>query len=172
MNSTTSSTMKVAMTNLGMYNEGALLFRWLDLPATIEEIVYTLKQIGIDKVRYEEWFISDYECDFLQIHEYDDINTRNTLAELTQDNDTIKAVIELEGWNYWKDNLDGIIEHVEEVILLPDVDDQEELGYWLADNGYITIPEELEYYFDYERYGRDWDINCSGGFTSYGYLLL
>ena len=30
--------LRVALTNLGKYNEGELIFKWLDLPATEEEI--------------------------------------------------------------------------------------------------------------------------------------
>lgn len=68
---------KVALTNLGQYNEGHLNYVWLDLPATEEEIEEAMKEIGIGSKRwdggeYEEYFISDYEAPF-SIGEYSDV---------------------------------------------------------------------------------------------------
>ena len=34
-------------------------------------------------------------------------------------------------------------------------DENTELGYWVVDNGYLEVPEELESYLDYEGIGRD-----------------
>ena len=49
------------VTNLGKYNEGELVGKWLDFPTTQKEINTVLKEIGIDGIRYEEIFITDYE---------------------------------------------------------------------------------------------------------------
>lgn len=35
-------------------------------------------------------------------------------------------------------------------------------GHWLFKNGGYSIPSELEYYFDYEAFGRDARINDGG----------
>ena len=51
----------VYITNLGKYNEGYLIGKWLKLPATDEEIKNVLKEIGIDGVLYEEYFFTDWE---------------------------------------------------------------------------------------------------------------
>ena len=51
------------VTNLGKYNEGILAFALLKFPTTTEEVQALLKRIGIDGVRYEEIFITDYETD-------------------------------------------------------------------------------------------------------------
>lgn len=56
------SYLRVALTNLGKYNEGELVFKWLDLPATDEEIEQAFKSIGVaEGTEYEEYFITDYE---------------------------------------------------------------------------------------------------------------
>lgn len=70
-------TIRVALTNLGKYNEGELVFEWLDLPATDIEIDKAMKAIGIGEKRwdggvYEEHFISDYEGP-IEIGEYSNI---------------------------------------------------------------------------------------------------
>lgn len=50
------------VTNLGKYNEGELVGKWLDFPTTQKEINKVLHEIGIDGIRYEEIFITDYEA--------------------------------------------------------------------------------------------------------------
>ena len=45
------------ITNLGKYAEGQLVGETLKFPATTEEVQSLLKNIGVDGVRYEEFFI-------------------------------------------------------------------------------------------------------------------
>ena len=58
---------KIALTNLEYYNEGELLFEWVDLPC--DDFTDAFKAIG----NPEEYFISDYECKIphMIVHEYD-----------------------------------------------------------------------------------------------------
>lgn len=72
---------RVALTNLGKYNEGVLDFVWLDLPATEDDIQEAYDAIGIDGERYEETFISDYEAPF-SIEEYSSLTKLNEVAEV------------------------------------------------------------------------------------------
>jgi len=69
----------VCLQNLGKYNEGELVFEWLSLPATNEEIAETLNAIGIN-AQYEEFMIADYEAPF-SIGEYDNVYKINEIAE-------------------------------------------------------------------------------------------
>ena len=46
------------VTNLGKYNEGELVGKWLDFPTTQKEINTVLKEIGIDGIRYEEMMLA------------------------------------------------------------------------------------------------------------------
>ncbi len=165
--------MKIALTNLGAYNDGELIYEWLELHCTDEQIQDCMKRIGVDGVHYEEYFVTDYECDFLDnISEYENIDTLNELAEVVDDNNAIKAILEHEGLHYWRDDLEGLIRHAEEAVLIPDIDTHEELGQYLVDAGYIDVPEHLLSYLDYEAIGRDWDYNSTGGITNFGYLML
>lgn len=50
------------VTNLRKYNEGKLVGKWLDFQTTQKEINKVLHEIGIDDIRYEEIFITDYEA--------------------------------------------------------------------------------------------------------------
>jgi len=69
----------VCLQNLGKYNEGELVFKWLSLPATNEEIQETFEAIGINE-EYEEYMIADYEAPF-NIGEYSNVYTINEIAE-------------------------------------------------------------------------------------------
>lgn len=59
--------MRIYLTNLGKYNEGELVGEWVDLPIEKENLQEVFKRIGIDGKQYEEYFITDYECDFYEI---------------------------------------------------------------------------------------------------------
>lgn len=51
---------KVFITNLGKYNEGELVGKWLDLPCA--DIEAELAEIGVAPgTQYEEYFITDCE---------------------------------------------------------------------------------------------------------------
>ena len=52
-----SSLFEAYITNLSKYNEGRLVGETLKFPATTEEVQSLLKNIGVDGVRYEEFFI-------------------------------------------------------------------------------------------------------------------
>ena len=86
--------MKAFITNLGKYNEGELVGKWISLPISEEELEEVLKEIGIND-EYEEYFFTDYEIDAdIRLGEYESIETLNELAEKLA-SDTMKAVAEL-----------------------------------------------------------------------------
>ena len=53
------------ITNLGKYAEGQLVGETLKFPATTEEVQSLLKNIGVDGVRYEEFFITAFDGDVM-----------------------------------------------------------------------------------------------------------
>ena len=55
--------MNIYLTNLGKYNEGELIGEWVQLPISNEDLQKVFERIGINE-EYEEYFITDYECDF------------------------------------------------------------------------------------------------------------
>ena len=67
---------------------------------------------------------------------------------------------------------EDLLDELDEFDLLPDVEDDEDLGYYYVEEyGSIDIPEHLKNYFDYEAFGRDVRLENSCLFTSYGFLL-
>ena len=71
------------ITNLGKYNEGFLVGEWVKFPVTNEEMQAVFRRIGIGR-RYEEWFITDYDCPDAAIGkvlgEYESLSELNYLA--------------------------------------------------------------------------------------------
>ena len=66
--------LKIYIANLGKYNEGELVGKWVELPC--EDLDEVLKEIEVvDGTAYEEYAIHDYESDIegLNIGEYDNI---------------------------------------------------------------------------------------------------
>ena len=74
------------VTNLGKYNEGELLSEPLKFPAATEEVQAVLKRIGVEGLRYEEYFMAEYVSDIpglaQSLGEYADIDELNHLAHL------------------------------------------------------------------------------------------
>ena len=172
--------MKIFITNLGMYNEGYLVGKWVKLPVSEDKLDEVLKAIGINEY-YEEFFISDFENERIiglseVVSEYSSVQALNKLAqrleELSDDEtDKLGAVLEYEACRSVSDVLE-LIDKLDEFDLLTDVNDDEALGYYYAEEYCcIDIPEHIQPYFDYEAYGRNIRLESSCLYTSYGFLL-
>lgn len=78
---------RIYLANLGKYNEGFLIGKWVPLPVSDQELQEAFERIGVsDKPNengeyYEEYFITDYEAPF-NIGEYDSIQKLNDKVEL------------------------------------------------------------------------------------------
>ena len=57
-----------------------------------------------------------------------------------------------------------------EYVLLQDVDDDDDLGYFYTDEVFCDIPDWIENYIDYESFGRDIRLNSQGFFSNYGWF--
>ena len=171
--------MKIFITNLGRYNEGYLVGKWVKLPVCEDVLDKVLKEIGIDEY-YEEYFITDYENEIIGIgdviSEYSSVQALNELAQRIEDlsddeADKLGAVLEYEACRSVSEVLE-LLDKLDEFDLLTDVTDDEELGYYYAEEYCcIDIPEYIQPYFDYEKFGRDVRLQSCCLYTSYGFLL-
>ena len=79
---------EVYITNLGKYAEGQLAGETLKFPATTEEVQSLLKNIGVDGVRYEEFFSAQRRRSFchmqrlITVEDYGQICMGSTLGNL------------------------------------------------------------------------------------------
>ena len=149
--------MKIFLTNLGKYTEGYLIGKWVKLPISEDKLDEVLEEIGINEY-YEEYFITDSESDIIGlgdvISEYSSVVALNELAQRLEtlsvaDTDKLGAVLEYEACRSVSEVID-LLDELDEFDLLPDVEDDEDLGYYYVEEyGSIDIPESIRPYFDY-----------------------
>lgn len=160
---TTNSIIKVAITNLAAYNEGDLIYKWLNLPATedeIEEVYQAVKRSELD----EEFFISDYETCIvgLKIGEYESIEKLNELAEQFDELDEYDRLIFEAYANYtdFEEVLEKLNNNELDGIVYYDCDNMTDVAYQVVEETGMLDDASgyLKRYFDFEAYGRDLDI--------------
>lgn len=172
--------LNIYLTNLGRYNEGVLDGKWVELPITREKYLEILREIHIDGVRYEEMFITDYECDFADIDsfgEYESIDELNYLAELVCDmtefeEKTFEAAQEMEGCRLSVKDMINIALNLDAYYLNTAIEDEWDLGKYFVDECGQEVPEWLERYIDYKKYGEVILEDGECALTSYGFIEL
>lgn len=168
----------IFITNLGRYNEGVLMGEWVKLPVPDDRLNEVLERIGING-EYEEYFVTDYEASFanLNLSEYTSIEALNGFAVRLEELDRwevekLAAVLEYDAVSSITDIMD-IIDRLDEFDILADVEDDEDLGRYYAEElcTLEAVPAYLRSYFDYEAYGRDIRLESTGCYTSYGFVM-
>ena len=173
------------ITNLGKYNEGALVGEWVKFPTTAEELKKVFERIGIGAKddfgqTCEEWFITDYDCyvDGLYdlLGEYANLDELNYLAskldDMSQDEyERFQAAMEIGDHTGSIQELINLTENLDCYDVYPDIHDHDDLGrYYIEELDAMQVPEHLRNYIDYEAYGRDIALEESGQFTDLGYV--
>ncbi len=168
------------ITNLGKYAEGQLVGETLKFPATTEEVQSLLKNIGVDGVRYEEFFITAFDGDVMGLYdyltEYENLDELNHLAHLISELDsdeieTLEAVLNKGDHTSSVADIINLVHNLDCYDLHPGVTDDETLGrICVEDMELLDVPDNVQSYFDFEAYGRDMRINEGGHFAPTGYL--
>ena len=173
------------ITNLGKYNEGALVGEWVKFPTTAEELKKVFERIGIGSKdefgqTYEEWFITDYDCyvDGLydKLGEYESLDELNYLAsKLDEMSDSeyaqFQAGMEMGDHCGSLQEIINLTENLDCYEIYPNIEDYDDLGrYYIDELEVMQIPEHLQNYIDYEAYGRDVAMDENGSFTDQGYV--
>lgn len=140
------------------------------LPTSLEIVK---ERFALDETDdYDNLVIVDSDVDF--IGEDDQLDDVLEFAELVEDVDEhlVYACHEFFGYSVKEFLFDVDRDNFDEMSLIYDVSTDRELGeYWVDELGIQNIPRyQLEMYFDYEAYGRDINIESSGGFVSDGFL--
>ena len=161
--------MSIFITNLGKYNEGYLVGKWVRLPVPSDKLNAVLEEIGINE-EYEEYFITDFESSFVgmgaAVGEYTSVAALNELAETIDglsaaEEEKLGALLESELCRDTQE-IAALIEQLDSFDLITGVDDDEALGYY---------SENLKNYFDYAAYGRDIRLESNIIYTTYGCLI-
>lgn len=189
--------LSICIQNLGMYNEGILLFKWLELPATEEEIDAALDYIRISHTDrngdykeytdefgcpYEEMHIPDWECDVkgLEYNEWATIEYYNEIAEQMEsmteyEQDWLSAYMEVTNADF-----EQALNDYQNYSWFYPGQTLREVAEELADDimkagvhGYMSDEakrhiEWLQRYFDYEAFERELEYDYTE--TSYGVI--
>lgn len=164
----TNTIVTIFVTNLGKYTEGELVGMWLPLPASQEAITEALEKIGIND-RYEEYFITDYESDILEVKEYSNINRLNEQAEMLAELDEYEMEI-VEAMLHEGYTLEEALDKKDDCIVYSDCSDMTDVAMqYVAETGMLdNVPETISRYFDYEALGRDMSFEGQYVFTDQG----
>lgn len=173
--------LKGYITNLGKYNEGCLIGKWIEFPIDEDELNEVFEKIGMNyedeegeyiNVGYEEFFFTDWDCDFSHnFGEYENIEKLNELAESLKawedEKEKFEAACEI--WNF-----NEVIENSpDDYCLYSDINTDYDLGYyWIEESGCYNLSNmgNLSNYFDYEAFGRDVRFESDGDFSKYGWI--
>lgn len=169
------------ITNLGKYSEGQLVGETLKFPATTEEVQSLLKNIGVDGVRYEEFFITAFDGDVMGLYdyltEYENLDELNHLAHLISELDsdeieTLEAALNKGDHTSSVADIINLVHNLDCYELHPSMTDDETLGrIYVEDMELLDVPDNVLPYFDFEAYGRDARINEGGHFAPGGYVF-
>lgn len=146
--------MKGFITNLGKYNEGELVGKWIDFPIDEDDFQDELESIGVkEDTMYEEWFITDYDCSLFDMYdafgEYPNIDDINEVAEALEDHESeFTALMEVCSYTDALGYLESENYTFYEGMTLEDV------AYEIVEECY-NLPEIAQRYFDYAAFARD-----------------
>ncbi len=167
----------IYLTNLGKYNEGELVGEWVELPIKSKALEAALERIGIDNVRYEEYFLTDYESLVAGIieslGEYSNLSTVNYLALRLKSMDVdelkcLEAVIDYEGETDI-DRITNLTYNLDCYYYREDITTPRDYGEMLVDEGYLgEIPDSLANYLDHAAIGNEFLLDSEAGLTKYG----
>lgn len=158
--------------NLGKCNEGVLAYTLISFPIDDEELNEALKEIECSYTDeegkehnplYEEYFFSGWECEIpFDFDEYVSIDVVNEIAERVEalsafEQDILKIIL-VEHTSDANEALQ-IVEDGDYTIW-NDCENMADVAVAMAEEyGYLNnIPEPLKYYIDYERWGRDIEV--------------
>lgn len=160
-------------TSIAIQKSGSEDFKWIDFPASEEEIRGTLRELEIDE--NEQFLTVDYKSD-LKLNAGDwKVDNLKELLELNAlykefdeleecEQHKVGAMLEYEQ-TYLRDALEEVKK--DNFIFRDDIEDEYDLGREYADE---DLPYYLRDYFDYEEYGKDCAKYENGMFTAYGYI--
>ena len=141
------------ITNLGKYAEGQFVGETLKFPATTEEVQSLLKNIGVDGVRYEEFFITAFDGDVMGLYdyltEYENLDELNHLAHLISELDsdeieTLEAALNKGDHTSSVADIINLVHNLDCYSLHPSVTDDETLGrIYVEDMELLDVPDNV-----------------------------
>lgn len=158
--------MTIYITDLGAYNQGHLIGEHISLPMDEDDLKSKIDEIlsigekACGDTEHEEIFITDYECDFMEIGEYDDPYKLNEIAQkMERMNDHFKKMTKFLLSNNLVSNLNEAIEEAENVIIHEN-STMEDIAYEFVNECYDidSLAPIISNNIDYKSIARDMEI--------------
>jgi len=163
--------MKVYITDLEAYNSGHIVGEWYQLPMDkqlLDVMVQELLRAGRiacgDEHYHDEYFITDYECDYMEIEEYTCLEKLNEITEAMEgiDADGQKAIKFLLDNNF----VNGIFEAIasyEDCVRIYEDSTMEDIAENYIEECYNLddMPSIIANNIDYESIASDMEIEGS-----------
>jgi antirestriction protein len=160
---TITETPKIYVGTYGKYNSGSIAGDWLDLTdySSIEDFYEACKELHKDEedpeFMFQDWeyipsdFISEYS---LSEKFWDYMEAVEDLSETEKE--AFDIFLANETRDLSKEDISDIIEQFRDSYQ-GEFEDEEDYAYHIVEElGYLDqVPENLRYYFDYEKFARD-----------------
>lgn len=146
------------ITNLGKYNEGELVGEWVDFPCDEGDFEDVLARIGINS-EYEEWFVTDYDCD-LEGFDWEDLGEYPSYDALQDFGYMLESIDDPEIVNNIAEYTGDLTQAVEiynkgDYAFYPGVRDNYDLGKYVLEEGLTDLSTLVsEGYIDYDSLGE------------------
>jgi len=160
--------MRIYITSLDAYIQGNLVGKWITLPmeeeelhAQIQKVLKRSQKVCEDTDKHEEIFITDFECDYMIIEEYDNITRLNQIAEIMEpfseeDRKKVQFLID----NSFVSNIDEAVEKYDEVHIYEN-QTMEDVAYEIINDCYDidNIEPLIARNINYEAIGRELEMD-------------
>ena len=159
--------MEIYITDLAAYNNGHLIGEWVSLPMDEDDLKTKIDEIlaiGVQACEdddHEEIFITDYECDFMNIGEYDNPFKLNEIAEQIDGlNDHEIKMVKFLLQNGLVKDFEEALEKYEDVIIHEN-STMEDVAYEFVNECYNldSLPSIISNNIDYQSIARDMEID-------------
>lgn len=152
-------TPRIYVACLASYNAGTLHGKWIDADQDADSIHTEIKEMLAESQEggAEEYAIHDFEgFGSYELREFTDIETVSQIAEAIRKHGEIITDI----LNHLGGDIDDAIKCLEEQYQGEYNSLEDWASEFLEDCGFLNeIPENLRYYFDFEKYARDAELN-------------
>lgn len=158
--------MTIYITDLGAYNNGYLIGEHISLPMDEDDLKSKIDEIlsigakACGDTEHEEIFITDFECDFMEIGEYDDPYKLNEIAaKMERMNDHFKKITKFLLSNNLVSSLNEAIEEAENVIVYEN-STLEDVAYEFVNECYDldSLPSIISNNISYKNIAHDMEL--------------
>lgn len=159
---TTNSTIaSICIQDLSAYNQGFLVYEWVNLPISQYELQTVINRVLEQGAKlckddlHEEIMLGDYESDYLDINEYSNPFLLNTMAEELENLETYELkkysyLIKQVGYNH-----DQALNNLDDCDIYENMNMIELAEQFIDEGLFGAIPDNIINYIDYERVARD-----------------